>query len=74
MLGVVKEFPVANTTPAVGASYQFIVPAEVVAPNVAEPESQRKAGFVAIIEGETLTVAITAVLVGVAHPDAVAST
>lgn len=74
MLGVVNEFPVANKTPAVGASYQFIVPAEAVAPNVTEPESQRDVGAVEVMAGEIVIVAIIAVLVGVVHPDSVAST
>ena len=74
MLGVVKEFPVPNKVPPVGTSYQLIVPAEAVAPRVTVPESQREAGVVEVIVGGMLTVAIIAVLVGVVHPDAVAST
>lgn len=72
-LGVVKEFPVANKVPPVGASCQLIVPADAVAPNVIVPESQREFG-VAVIDGEMLTVAIIAVLVGLVQPFAVAST
>ena len=55
-------------------SYQFIVPAEATAPNVTVPVSQREAGVVEVIDGEILTVAMIAVLFGVVHPDAVAST
>jgi hypothetical protein len=65
--------PVPNKVPPVCASYQFIVPAEAVAPNVTEPESQRFAGVVEVIVGVIFTVAVTAVLVGVVHPEAVAS-
>ena len=66
--------PVPNAVPPVGASYQLIVPPEAVAPNVTEPESQRDAGVVDVIDGEMFTVAITDVLVGVVQPDSVAST
>lgn len=72
--GVVNEIPVPNKVPPVWASCQLIVPAEAVAPSVAIPESQRNAGVVAVIVGETLIVAVIGVLVGVVHPDAVAST
>lgn len=74
IFGVVKEVPVPNKFPPVGASCQLIVPADAFAPNVTEPESQREAVVVAVIVGETLIVAVIAVLVGVVHPDAVAST
>lgn len=72
--GVVNEFPVPNKVPPVGISYQLIVPAEATAPNVTEPESQRDVGVVEVIVGVMLIVAKTAVLVGVVHPDKVAST
>lgn len=74
MLGVVNEFPVPNTFPPVETSYQLIVPAEAVAPSVTVPESQRDAGVVEFIDGKMLIVAITAVLVGVVQPEAMAST
>ena len=71
---IVNEVPVPNEVPPVGTSYQLIIPPEAVAPNVIEPELQRAAGMVEVIEGEILIVAIIAVLVGVAHPDIEAST
>lgn len=74
MFGVVNTVPVPNDVPLVGTSYQLIVPEEAVAPRVTEPVSQRDLGVVEVIVGEELIVAIIAVLVGVVHPDAVAST
>lgn len=62
MLGVVNEFPVPNKVPAVGASYQFIVPADAIAPSVSVPESQRDAGVVEVIVGVVFMVAVIAVL------------
>ena len=41
-MGVVNEVPVPNEMPPVGTSYQLIVPADVVAPNVKVPEPQGK--------------------------------
>ncbi len=35
-----NEVPVFNEVPPVGTSYQLIVPADAVAPNVKVPESQ----------------------------------
>lgn len=55
-------------------SYQLIAPDEAVAPSVTVPESQRDAGVVEVMDGEALTVAVIAVLVGVVQPDAIAST
>ena len=74
MLGVANEFPVPNEVPPVGTSYQFIVPVEGIAPNVTDPEPQRDADRIEVIVGGMLIVAIIAVLVGVVHPAAVAST
>ena len=74
MLGVVNEVPVANAVPPVDTSYQFIVPAEATAPNVSVPISQRDAGVIAVIDGGILMVAVIAVLFGVVHPVAIAST
>ena len=66
--------PVPIAVPPVWESYQLIVPAEATAPSVTLPESQRDAGAVEVIVGEMLIVAIIAVLAGVVHPVAVAST
>ena len=74
MDGVVKLVPVPKLVPPVGAEYQFIVPAEAVAPNVTVPVPQRLPGVVPVIVGIAFTVAVTAVLDGVVHPFAVAST
>ena len=74
MLGVVNEVPVPNKVPPVGTLYQFMFPAEATAPRVTVPVSDREAGVVEVMDGEILTVAVSATLVGVTHPDAVAST
>ena len=74
MAGVVNEVPVPIDAPPVEAAYQFIVPAEDVAPRVTVPASHLAAGLVVKIEGVVLTVAMTAVLVPVVQPLAVAST
>ena len=73
-VGVVYVVPVPNRVPAVRELYQFIVPAEATAPSVTEPDSQRFAGAVEVIDGGVFIVAMIAVLVGVVHPEAVAST
>ena len=74
MDGVVKEVPVPNDDPPVDAAYQFIVPADAVAPNVTVPVPQREAGVVPVMVGIGLTVAVTQVLEVVVHPLLVAST
>ena len=74
MLGVIYDIPVPNDEPSVEAVYQLMVPADAVAPRVTVPVPQRDAGVVVAIVGIVLTVAITAVLVAVVHPIAVAST
>ena len=74
MLGVVYDVPVPIDVPPVDAAYQFIVPAEAVAPSVTVPASHLAAGVVVKIAGVVLTVAVTAVLVPVVQPLAVAST
>ena len=73
MIGVVNEVPVPNEVPPVGNSYQFIVPAEAIAPSVTVPVSQREFGVVDVIVGMGFMVATIAVLVGLVHPS-VAST
>ena len=62
MLGVVKEVPVPNKFPPVGASYQFIVPAEATACSVTVPVSHREAGVVDVMDGAVLMVAVIRVL------------
>ena len=74
MDGVVNEVPVPIDAPPVEAAYQFIVPAEDVAPRVTVPASHLDPGVVPVIAGVVLTVAMTAVLVPVVQPLAVAST
>ena len=74
MVGVVNDAPVPIEAPPVEAAYQFIVPAEAVAPRVTVPASHLEPGVVPVIVGVLLTVAITAVLVPVVQPLDVAST
>ena len=74
MLGVVKLVPVPKLDPPVATEYQLIVPAEAVAPKTTVPVPQRLFGVVPVIVGRGFTVAVTAVLVPVVHPVAVAST
>jgi len=49
--GVVNVGPVASEVPPVGASYQLIVPAEVIALKFVIPEPQILPGVVLVIEG-----------------------
>ena len=72
--GVVNEVPVPMLVPPVAAAYQFMVPAEAVAPRVTVPVPHIPAGVVAVIAGAELTVATTAVLAAVVQPPIVAST
>jgi hypothetical protein len=74
MDGVVKDVPDPNNVPPVAAEYQFRVPAVAVAPKVAVPVLQKLPGVVLVTEGVFVTVATTAVLVGVVQPLEVAST
>ena len=71
--GVVNDVPVPTKVPPVRASYQLIVPADAVAPNVTVPVPQTDPGVVPVIVGIALTVATTAVRDAVVHPLAVAS-
>ena len=73
-MGVVKLVPVPRLAPPVDAAYQLIVPAEAVAPRVTVPVPQTLPGVVAVMVGTAFTVAITAILVAVVQPFAVAST
>ena len=74
MLGVIYDTPAPNDEPSVEAVYQLMIPVDAVAPRVTVPVPQRDAGVVVAIVGIALIVAITAVLVAVVHPIAVAST
>lgn len=74
MLGDTNEVPVPNEVPPLGTSYQFIVPAEAVAPSVTVPVSQRDDGDVEVMVGTVFTVAIISVLVTVGQFPLVAST
>ena len=74
MVGVVNDAPVPIEAPPVEAAYQFIVPAEDVAPRVTVPASHLEPGVVPVIVGVAFTVAMTAVLLPVVQPFAVAST
>ncbi len=62
ILGVVNVVPNPNGAPPVEAVYQFSVPAEVVAPKVAVPESQTGVAEVEVIVGNFFMVAVTSVL------------
>ena len=62
MLGVVNDVPVPNEEPPVAAAYQFIVPAEAVAPKVTVPVPHREPSVVPVIVGIVFIVAVTAAL------------
>ena len=74
ILGVVNEFPLPNEVQPEATLYQLITPALAVAPKVTVPVEHLAAGVVPAILGIAFTVAVTAVLVAVVHPIAVAST
>ena len=74
MDGVPKMVPVASDDPPLEAAYQLIVPADAVAPRATVPVPQREPSVVPVIEGVTVTVAVTEVLNTVVHPLSVAST
>ena len=74
MLGVVKLVPVPNVVPPVEAAYQLIVPALAAAFKVTVPVPQRLLSVTPLMVGIAFTVAVTALLVAVVHPFAVAST
>ncbi len=73
MTGVVNDIPVPSDAPPVAAAYQFIVPAEAVAPRVTVPVPHTEPGVVPVIAGIASTVATTAVLDGVVQPPEFAS-
>ncbi len=66
--------PVPKDVPPEAALYQFRVPALAVAPKVTVPVEHLAAGVVPLIVGIAFTVAITALLLAVVQPLAVAST
>ena len=74
MPGVVNDVPVPSDEPPDEAAYQFIVPADAVAPNVTVPVPHLEPGVVPVMVGIVFTVAVTAVLEAVVQPFAVAST
>ena len=74
MLGVVNDVPDPKLDPPVAAAYQLIDPALAVAPKDTVPVSHLDAGVIAVIVGDSFTVAVTAVLVPVVQPLLVAST
>ena len=74
MLEVVYDVPVNKLVPPVAAAYQFTTPADAAAPNITVPLPQRLLSVTAVIVGIAFTVAVTAVLVPVVQPVAVAST
>ena len=72
--GVVNEIPEAIEVPPVNVVYQFITPAEAVAPRVSVPDPQLEAGEVDIMVGIVLIVASILVLMPVVQPFSIAST
>ena len=68
------DVPVAKLVPPVEFAYQLMVPALADAPNTTVPVPQRLLSVTPDILGIAFTVAVTAVLVAVVHPVAVAST
>ncbi len=73
MEGVVKLLPVPNDDPPVEAAYQFMVPAEAVAPKLTVPVPHLDTGVEPVIVGMALIVAVTAVRDAVVQPLLVAS-
>ena len=72
--GVRKLVPVPSDVPPVATEYQLMVPALAVAPRVTTPGPHLSPGVVLVIVGIAFIVAVTAVLVAVVQPLAVAST
>ena len=60
MLGVMYATPVPREAPPVNAAYQFIVPAEDVAPNVTVPVPHLEFGVVPVMDGTPVTVIVAA--------------
>ena len=74
MIGVMNDVPVPKLVPPVVAAYQLMVPVLAVANSVTVPVPHLFAGVVAVMVGDSFTVAVTAVLVDVVQPLLVAST
>ena len=72
-LGVVKLAPVPRDTPPVGSEYQLMVPALAVACRLTFPVPQLELSIVPVMEGMSLIIAVTRVLVDVVQPSFVAS-
>ena len=68
MLGVLNDVPDPTEVPPVDATYQLIVPAEVVAPRFKMPGPQLESGVVEVMLGIVFTVAKTGVLVPETQP------
>lgn len=73
-LGVVNEVPVPSEAPPDAAAYQFIVPADAVAPKATVPVPHLEPLVVPVIIGIVYTCAPTSILLLVVHPLLVAST
>ena len=71
---MVKLVPVPKLVPPVAVEYQFIVPADAVAPKTTVPVPHLLPGVVVFIVGAVLMVAVIPVLSDVVHPFNVAST
>ena len=69
-----NDVPVAIDVPPVKTVYQFMVPAEAVAPRVTVPAPHLNPVFEVVIVGMVLIVAKISVLVPVIQPLSVAST
>ncbi len=68
MTGVVNDTPVPREAPPVAAAYQFIVPAEAVAPRVTVPDPQTDPGVEPVIVGIVFTVTGRVVMFEVQPP------
>ena len=62
MTGVMKLVPVPRLDPPVAAAYQFIVPADAVAPSVTVPVPQTLPGVVLVIVGIGFTIVVILLL------------
>ena len=60
--------PEPRFVPPVAASYQYTVPVLEVAPRTTDPSPQRSPGVDVVIDGNSNTVAVTAVLGDKIHP------
>ena len=69
-----NDVPVAIEVPPVNEVYQFILPADAVAPKVTVPAPHLEPEFVVVMVGMVLIVAMISVLLPVVQPLSVAST